>query len=203
MSGSDPKQTIYPVILKVPEEKQALSGREKVRFLSAFARKALRHSARRLGVDLPKPEKSENGAPIPKEGIHWSISHKRLYVAAAAAPQPVGIDIEQIRSVKAGLDEKIADTAEWRLFPGDRRLDFFRCWTAKEAVLKAAGVGIAGLPECRIVSVDGPDRLSAVYRNGNWAVSFRLFDRHLTAVAASGCDLCWTLCEGEDDIPLS
>ena len=190
--------TIYPVVLKVPEEKEALKGREKVRFLSEFARAALRRSAGRLGVDLPKLEKEENGAPVPAGGIYWSLSHKSRYVAAVAAPKPVGIDIEQIRPVKEGLDQRIAGPGEWNLFPGDRRVAFFRCWTAKEAVLKAEGVGIVGLSDCRIVSVDAPDRLSAVYREATWTVDFRFEDEHLTAVAGNGLNLSW-ICRGEDD----
>jgi 4'-phosphopantetheinyl transferase len=200
MNATDSHITIYPVVLKVPEEKAALKGREKVRFLSEFARVALRRSAARLGVRLPKLQKKENGAPVPSEGIYWSLAHKSRYVAAVAVPRPVGIDIEQLRPVKDGLAERIAASEEWRLFPGDRHLAFFRCWTAKEAVLKAEGVGIAGLADCRIVAVDGPHRLSAVYRGTTWTVDSRLQDEHLTAVAGNGLNLSW-ICRGEEDDP--
>ena len=191
MKTNDAKSTIYPVILNVPHAKQALKGREKVRFLSEFAREALGRSAARLGVALPRLEKAENGAPLPVDGVHWSVSHKSRYVAAVAAPRPVGIDIEQIRPVKEGLADRIADPQEWHLFSGDRQTAFFCCWTAKEAVLKAAGVGIAGLDDCRIISVEGPDRLMAVFRETTWRVGFHHFRRHLTAVAANGLRPSW------------
>jgi 4'-phosphopantetheinyl transferase len=191
MSQKKPEPTIYPVILDVPGEKQALKGKEKVRFLSEFSRKALGRSAARLGVALPRLEKSENGAPLPVGGVHWSVSHKSRCVAAVAALQPVGIDIEQIRPVKAGLAERIAAPREWRLFPGDRQASFFRCWTAKEAVLKAAGIGIAGLDDCRIVSLESADRLLAVFQGASWTVAFHHFHQHLTAVAANGVNLLW------------
>lgn len=192
MNASDSPITVYPVVLKVPEEKQALTGREKVRFLSAHARVALRRSAARLGVDLPTLEKEENGAPVPSAGMYWSLSHKSRYVAAVAAPQPVGIDIERIRPVRDGMAERIAAPEEWSQFRGrDRRLAFFRCWTAKEAVLKAETVGIAGLSDCRVVSVGGPSRLSVLYRERTWRVDFRMNDEHLTAVAGTGLVPSW------------
>jgi 4'-phosphopantetheinyl transferase len=195
--------TIYPVILNVPEDKQALKGRDKVRFLSEFARVALKRSAERLGVVLPELEKEESGAPIPRGGIHWSLSHKSGCVAAVAAPVPVGIDIEKIRPVKEGLAERIAASGEWGLFPGEGLSDFFRCWTAKEAVLKAAGVGIAGLSECRIVSVQRRERLSAAFESILWAVRFHPFGGHLAAVAVNGLDVCWIDPQGEHGCPSS
>jgi 4'-phosphopantetheinyl transferase len=191
MNTSDSHITIYPVVLKVPEERKALTGKEKVRFLSAHARVALRRSAGRLGVELPKLEKEENGAPIASAGVYWSLSHKSRYVAAVASPKPVGIDLEQIRPVRDGLAERIAASEEWSLFSGNMRMAFFRCWTAKEAVLKAESVGITGLSDCRVVSVDGADRLSAVYRERTWRVDFYLDDEHLTAVAGTDLVLSW------------
>ncbi|MCF8052243.1 MAG: 4'-phosphopantetheinyl transferase superfamily protein [Desulfobacterales bacterium] len=200
MEHNDPSKTIYPVILEVPESKLRLQGRQKVRFLSEFARVALKSSAMRLGVVLPELEKTENGAPMPRGGIHWSLSHKSGCVAAVAAPAPVGIDIEKIRPVKEGLAERIAAPDEWRLFPGEGLSDFFRCWTAKEAVLKAAGVGIAGLSECRIVSVQGRERLSVAFESIFWAVRFHSFGGHLAAVAVNGLGVCWI---GEHGCPAS
>ncbi len=193
--------TIYPEILEVPQSKLRLKGREKVRFLSEFARVALKRSAERLGVELPALEKEESGAPIPAEGIHWSISHKSGCVAAVAAPVAAGIDIEKIRPVKEGLAERIADPDEWRLFAGEGISDFFRCWTAKEAVLKAAGVGIAGLSECRIVSVQSPERLSIMFESVSWTVRFHVFSGHLAALAVNGIGVCWIDPEGEHDCP--
>jgi 4'-phosphopantetheinyl transferase len=203
MERDTPSKTIYPVILEVAESKRRLKGRQKVRFLSEFARSALKHSAMRLGVLLPKLEKEENGAPIPAGGIHWSLSHKSGCVAAVAAPAPVGIDIEKIRPVKEGLAERIAAPDEWRLFSGEELSDFFRCWTAKEAVLKAAGVGIAGLSDCRIVSVPNLERLSVVFRSISWEVRFHPFGGHLAAVAVNGLGVCWIDPEAEHDCPSS
>jgi 4'-phosphopantetheinyl transferase len=203
MEHNDPSKTIYPVILEVPESKLRLKGADKVRFLSEFARVALKRSALRLGVVLPELKKKENGAPIPRGGIHWSLSHKSGCVAAVAAPTPVGIDIEKIRPVKEGLAERIAAPDEWHLFPGEGLSDFFRCWTAKEAVLKAAGVGIAGLSECRIVSAQRRERLSVVFESIFWTVRFHSFGGHLASVAVNGLGVCWIDPEGEHGCPSS
>lgn len=195
MDEKGPANTIYPVVLKVPGEKMALRGRDKVRFLSEYARQALAQSAQRLGVLLPALVKTEDGAPVPAGGVHWSLSHKRAFVAAVAAPMPVGIDIEKIKPVREQMHEKIAAEEEWRLFAGDRLTDFFRCWTAKEAVLKAAGVGMAGLSDCRILSARERGRICVDFRGARWTVRFRPFNGHLAAVAVNRATVFWTFPE--------
>jgi 4'-phosphopantetheinyl transferase len=183
------------VILRVPEGRIDLTGREKVRYLSAYARKALAVSARRTGVALGALRKNEDGAPIPEEGTWWSVSHKSDCVAAVVAPGPVGIDIETVRAVSEALMRRIAGAEEWALLRGDRQAGFFRFWTAKEAVLKATGVGYRGLSKCRVRQVSGERHLVATYLETEWEVEQLVFDRWTVSVARQGMPVSWLLPE--------
>ena len=100
---------IHPVIMAVPEPDRRLKGRHKVTALRRIARKALYQSARYSGFTLGTLEKAENGAPLPSNGIYWSLTHKESYVAAVTAPQPIGIDIEKNRPFTEGLYRRLAE----------------------------------------------------------------------------------------------
>jgi phosphopantetheine--protein transferase-like protein len=87
---------------------------------------------------------------------HVSLAHcagegRRPGIAVAlAGPSPVGIDIEAVAERDAGTEEIALTPAERALLdgrPGDERATLFaRLWTAKEAVAKAIGTGLAGRP---------------------------------------------------------
>ncbi|MFD6966938.1 4'-phosphopantetheinyl transferase superfamily protein [Streptomyces sp. NPDC059979] len=97
------------------------------------------------GTDHGPPALVHPGTPL------WiSVSHTVGRGALALSDRPVGVDVEQRRPVELPqLARTVLSTAErqWldRL-PDDRArlLGFFTCWTRKEAVLKAIGVGITG-----------------------------------------------------------
>ena len=188
-----PATTIHPVILPVPPVDQALTGREKVKALSRLARSALMLSCQRSGLRLNALPKDDRGVPLPVDGIHWSVSHKSDIVGGVAAPLPVGLDLETIRRVSEALMRKVADDDEWALAAGDRQALFFRFWTAKEAVLKAVGKGIAGLSRCRITKIGDETRMLLTYDNTPWPVSHYRFDGHLAAITTHHLDVSWTL----------
>ena len=83
--------------------------------------------------------------------FHWSLSHTKRWAAAIIADGPVGIDIERITPRRLTTMEAIADKAEWHIVGNRTWPNFFRIWTAKEATLKANGVGIGHLIDCRVV----------------------------------------------------
>jgi 4'-phosphopantetheinyl transferase len=186
------KQKIHPVILAVPDADRQLSGRDKVAALGRRARRALEHSAQFSGLALGALDKRENGAPIPSRGVHWSLTHKSEQVAAVCAPFAIGIDIEKIRPYKENLRQRIADAAEWALAPQISDPLFFRYWTAKEAVLKAVGKGIAGLSQCRIRAVVDNDHLKVVYGDLEWTVAHYWSTKdHIVTVTANLVDIEW------------
>jgi len=163
-------EKIHPVIFEIPEDLHGLEGKEKVGFLGEAAREALVESAKRSEAVLGKLEKRENGAPIPCKGIHWSISHKSEAVGGVVSPNPVGIDIETIRPVTEAVYRRVADETEWGLSSNHSLETFFRFWTAKEAVIKAVGIGFAGMRKCRVVDITADGLLSLVFKGQHWQV---------------------------------
>ena len=157
------KRTIHPVILAVPAAEHNLKGRDKVAALGRQARLALTHSATYSQLTLGELNKGEHGAPIPCEGVHWSLTHKSEHVAAVCAPFAIGIDIEKIRPFNESLCSRIAHETEWALAPEISETLFFRYWTAKEAVLKAVGKGFTGLSHCRIRKIVDNDHLMVIF----------------------------------------
>lgn len=193
MAVSLPSATIYPVILSVPPADRSLTGRQKVEALSRHARAALRQSCRKSGLQLHDLPKDDRGVPLPVDGVYWSLSHKSSVVGGVAAPLPVGMDVETIRPVNDALMRKIADDHEWALAAGDRQALFFRFWTAKEAVLKAVGAGIAGLSRCRIAEIGDDARMLLTYDRTPWLVVHRQFDKHVAALTPHHCRVDWTI----------
>ncbi len=111
-------ERLYPVLLVVPETPSRLKGPEKVSFLRNQARQALAISAQKSGLFLKSLDQAENGAPLPSDGVYWSLSHKESVVCAVAASMPVGIDVERIRPRSEALFKRIADAREWELSEG-------------------------------------------------------------------------------------
>ncbi len=82
--------------------------------------------------------------------LYFSLSHTKGIIACAVAAIPeIGCDIELIRPRKyeSELTEKVLGKKEMRHYQNQKskncaRRFFYRCWTLKEAFLKAQGVGI-------------------------------------------------------------
>ena len=77
--------------------------------------------------------------------VFFNVSHAGSFALIALYERaPVGVDIERRdpRCDVIGLSAQALSVFERRL-SDDRHIDFFECWTAKEAVLKALGLGVA------------------------------------------------------------
>ena len=176
-------KSIYPVVLTVPEDRQKLSGRAKVDFLRRFAREAVRRSAAHSGCRLDALPIDDKRVPLPAGGIYWSLSHKSAYVAGVCSVHPIGIDVERVKPVDDRLFHRVLDASEQRLDAAkDPARLFFRCWTAKEVVLKRVGVGLAGLSRCRVHAVTDDRRLIVTYEKERYEVAQTFFDGHVAAV---------------------
>lgn len=116
--------------------------------------------------------------PVPLE---FNISHTEGLVALVTCNAgPVGIDVEHLRP----LDPDDLGTA---LTADDRRriaaaddpvAAMLRCWTAKEAVVKAAGLGIT-VPELPVWREDGP----MICDGQPWWIATWLWPSHIITAA--------------------
>ena len=185
---------LHPVIMPVPPSTRKLAGPEMRAMLRSAAEEALAHSAACSQVALGPLVRQENGAPVPCNGLYWSLSYTQDYVAAVNAPYPVGIDMEKIAPVSNSLMQQIASEGEWALAPERTPALFYRYWTAKEAVLKAVGMGLAGLPNCRVQEIIDDTHLVMRYCSEQWQVSSLLeIYGYISSVTTRFFDPSWHL----------
>jgi len=186
-------EVLYPVVLAVPSSAGKLPVRSRVKFLSHHARKALEISARKSGVRLGDLLKDDSGRPLPFDGIYWSLTHKPGYVGAVVSFERIGIDLEKIEPRRtSALFRKVADPDEWALADSESWSIFHRYWTAKEAVLKVTGIGLADLSKCRIVEVCNHHNLVIAYLNQLWPVEHYYFDGHIASIVKNTEMIKWT-----------
>jgi phosphopantetheinyl transferase len=109
---------------------------------------------------------------------------------------PAGIDIERVKPVSRSLFDKILTPEEFACF-GDKVCvqAFFRTFTAKEAVLKSRGVGLAGLSKVRVVAAPTSTVTLLDYQGSVCAVTHFWVDRHIASVVSDGFDVVWECVE--------
>lgn len=157
-----------------------------------YSRRAIVECARSMGLPETGWSKDSDGRPMPLDGAYWSVSHKPHYAAAVIADQPVGIDVEQLLPRRdESLFDAVATSVEWSAI-GERSWEsFFRLWTAKEAVLKANGVGIGALSQCRLTGVIDANSMTLIFEDRTWPVAHTCFDGHIAAVTTLGRAVEW------------
>jgi len=80
--------------------------------------------------------------------LHFSLSYRRGMVLVATGSAPLGIDVEAVRPGidMLGVAQRFFTTEEQAFLqaaaPGELAQRFFGLWTRKEALVKAAGVGV-------------------------------------------------------------
>ena len=147
------------------------------------ARSALTCCARECGAPLTNWRQAAEGHPVANEGWHWSIAHKPRWAGAALSRRPVGLDIEAISPRRTTLYGEVGREQEWSVLGGQSWENFFRLWTAKEATLKANGVGLNRLDSCVLTDVVDARRLTTRYQGEPWNVVHAYHDGHAVAVA--------------------
>ncbi len=109
--------------------------------------------------------------------LHFNLSHSgTLFILAVAANREVGIDIELLRN-----DIPFPDMARLAFSPREQkelfalpdhqqRGAFYRCWTRKEAYLKACGIGftLASNNFDASLAPDSPATFTAPDESSNW-----------------------------------
>ena len=96
------------------------------------------------------------GKPVlegPSTRLHFNVTHTDGLALLAFAHCPLGVDVERIRTLEnpEGLVTRFFSKAEqaeyFSLDTSTRLRAFFRGWTSKEALIKAAGTSVAYLDE--------------------------------------------------------
>lgn len=121
---------------------------DRVRFVRTRA--ALR---RLLGQRLQRPPQAvaftanRFGKPVLAGGepLHFNVAHSGTFAVIALSTRwVVGVDIEERDAAVDVVALRPLTLSPMELQQSDaQRVDFFDCWTAKEAVLKALGLGVA------------------------------------------------------------
>lgn len=185
--------SVHPVILSVPEEYQALAIKEKTRYLSRYARTALKISAQKSKIFIPDNlPKDKDGVPLAINSWYWSLTHKPEYVGAVISPARIGIDIEKIRPVSDALFQKTASDKEWELGDKSETL-FFRYWTAKEAALKATGKGLSELSQCIVSEISDEHYIMLEYAGRAWRIEQIYIDGHIASVVKDDYQIEWQI----------
>jgi 4'-phosphopantetheinyl transferase len=145
---------------------------------------------------VDKDQKPRLASKYESTGINFNVSHSGdLALIGFAHGCEIGIDVEELREV-SHLEHIVrkffhpAETSEVLAAAADaRNVAFLRCWTGKEAVLKALGKGIvADLPSFRI-PLEHDARGWIEYREGPsrtsrcWLEQLDPCDNYLAAVA--------------------
>ena len=133
-------------------------------------------------------EYSQHGKPSLHDSssdLRFSVSHSGDFALVAVSRElEIGVDIEKIREdiETDKLSERFFSQAEraaiLSLAPERRIPSFFRCWTCKEAFLKAQGIGLSRSLDSFDVEVDPdqPARLLATRPNQSEAREWILYD---------------------------
>jgi len=149
----------------------------------------LRASAALAGAPRSLPcedwPRSASGAPAPVAGWHANFADTTGLAAALVAPVPVGLDVEWLHRPRwQAARERFRESGELALLGADDAPAVLALWTAKEALLKLAGVGLADLGRCRLLARDG-ERYRLEHRARVHEVCVRANGQHLLACASS------------------
>ena len=138
-----------------------------------------------LGVDAAAIDFNSGPAGKPKlagklasEALEFNLSHSgEIALIAVTRSNEIGVDVECIREDFAfkPIAQRFftaKEVASLQDLPVDlQREAFYKCWTSKEALLKAKGTGLSGsLDEVQIVLTTGPG-VCVTFAAGEWSLT--------------------------------
>jgi 4'-phosphopantetheinyl transferase len=193
----------------LPESERKKS--ERFRFETISMRYIKRHYllrvllGRYLGTEFYEQEfhRNEQGKPSLKNekgcnSIYFNLSHsENMCIFAFTKEGEVGVDVEKIYNLSdmVGIVERcfsLLENKKFRLLPEhSRKKTFFTCWTRKEALLKALGVGLS-FPANQVDVLAGEDEASRIFittKNQNSEAEWTLQDINILDGFASALAL--------------
>jgi len=151
--------------------------------------------ARRLGEGSPPVQvvADQCGQPLLPDApwLHLSVAHAGNWATCAAGLEPVGVDVECVRSIGKETEAHLLSATEAEqasAFEGDdRRWLVCGLWTVKESFVKALGIGWEVAPESLTVRMVGDGEVRLVGPAGAEEYHFRLYPLdgdHLAALCS-------------------
>ena len=113
--------------------------------------------------------------------LKFSLSHsKSIAVLAVDLAQPVGVDVEDVRPIEEEVADRhfsATELTDLRGLEGEAWLaGFYRCWTRKEAILKAEGVGLSRALDSFDVSLLADKKAELISTRQRFSYPWRLHD---------------------------
>ncbi len=111
---------------------------ENLRMQSIFGGALLEEMLRDKGIEEPFVYKHSDRSKPLMDGIFFSLSHCRKWVACITSSEPVGIDVEMYGRYKASVASRFFTKEESDFISKEKESDFYftYLWTCKEAVAK-------------------------------------------------------------------
>ena len=143
------------LILRLPKDKQAMirrfvRSRDALRTLAGemLTRFVIRERTQ-LSYDKMVFALDRYGKPYVTnvKNTHFNVSHSGEWVVCALDAEPIGIDIEFIKSIKLKIAKRFFSQEEYNDIVGkdenERKSYFYDLWTLKESYIKAVGRGLS------------------------------------------------------------
>lgn len=118
---------------------------------SILAEVLLRHSLKKdFGISSEQIQFINNNYGKPKlknfEHIHFNLAHSGDWVVCVVSDAPIGIDVEQIKTIDIGIAKAFFTSDEYKDIlsqPKENQIKYFhKLWTLKESYVKAEGKGL-------------------------------------------------------------
>ena len=141
-------QNMYACCSEVRQQKAARLGSEMKKGQSVGAGYLLYLLKKRFAIE-EEPVILSGGKPVFQKnaGVHFNLSHSGDYAALAFGKNELGMDIECVKRANLKVAKRFFKQEEYDYLSGkegEEQADaFFRIWTGKEAVVKAAGGGLS------------------------------------------------------------
>lgn len=142
---------------------QAIRYRHKMDALRCLSAEALLHHAAKEVLNLESEEletaAGRHGKPyfVAHPEAHFNLSHSGQWILCAIHYTHVGVDVEQESPERMDLNTFMSPQETLRhsrLNREDQVSNYFRLWTLKESLLKAAGTGLSHDPRLITISLE-------------------------------------------------
>ncbi len=167
-SMGDIQSVVIPAELSRAQKFIKLPDQKKFLYVRAMVRNTLSYY---LGINPRAIELAvgEHGKPLVKNhAIEFNVSHSGDYfLLGVTKDRAIGVDIEHVRKKQdcLALAERFFSPSEFSAIQAAKDFDaaFYRCWTRKEAFIKATGLGLSfGLANFEVSVSELPPDVSAL-----------------------------------------